>query len=154
MSERKRLGDLISEVPGQITSLLKAEIANLKAEVTGKVKGIGIGAVLLIVAVVFALYMVGWLFAAGFHAWQLLFPEWAAALLTAASLLVIILILAIPGALLVMKNVKFGEMRSVGSIKEDVNMARGLGHAADGTSPLDDLDAREDLKAKYEEGDR
>lgn len=144
MSERKRLGDLISEVPGQITGLLKAEIANLKAEVTGKVKGIGIGAVLLVVAAVFALYMLGWLFSAVFHAWQLLFPEWAAALLTAACLLVVILILAIPGALMVKNNVNFGQMRSVDSIKDDVNMVQGLGHAADGTSPLDDLDARDD----------
>ena len=143
MSERKRLGDLISEVPGQITGLLKAEIANLKSEVTGKVKGIGFGAVLLIVAAVFALYMLGWLFAAVFHAWQLLFPEWAAALLTAACLLVVIAILVIPGALLVKKNVNFGQMRSVDSIKDDVNMVQGLGHAADGTSPLDDLDARD-----------
>lgn len=143
MSERKRLGDLISEVPSQITGLLKAEIANLKSEVTGKVKGIGFGAVLLIVAAVFALYMLGWLFAAVFHAWQLLFPEWAAALLTAACLLVVIAILVIPGALLVKKNVNFGQMRSVDSIKDDVNMVQGLGHAADGTSPLDDLDARD-----------
>lgn len=144
MSERKRLGDLISEVPGQITGLVKAEIANLKAEATGKVKGIGKGAVLLIVAAVIALYMLGWLFAAGYHAWNLIFPEWAAALMTAASLLVIILLLALPGIFKLKNNVNFGQMRSLSSIKDDVNMVQGLGHAADGTSPLDDLDARED----------
>lgn len=139
MAERKRLGDIVSEIPGQIAGLIKAEIGSLKQEVMGKVKGLGIGAALLAVAAVLALFMLAWLIAAGFHAWTLLFPEWAAALLTAASLLVLILIVAIPGLVLLKKNKDFGNMRALGSIKDDVNMVQGLGHAADGTSPADDL---------------
>ena len=139
MAERKRFGDIVSEVPGQIIGLVKAEIGSLKQEVTGKVKGLGIGAALLAVAAVLALYMLGWLFTAGFHAWNLIFPEWAAALMTAASLLVLILILAIPGILKLRNNKDFGNLRAVDSIKDDVNMVQGLGHAGEGTSPLNDL---------------
>lgn len=140
MQERKRLGDIVSELPGQIIGLISAEIANLKKEITGKVAGIGKGGALLAVAGVLALFMLGWLFVAGFFAWNLLFPEWAAALLTAASILLIAALLAIPGIVAINKNKDFGNLRSVNSIKDDVNMVRGLGHAADGTSPMDDLD--------------
>lgn len=139
MQERKRLGDIISELPGQITGLISAEINNLKSEITKKIGGLAKGGALLAVAGVLALFMLGWLFVAGYFAWNLLVPEWAAALLTAASILVIILIFAIPGLIAINKNKDFGNLRSVDSIKDDVNMVRGLGHAADGTSPMDDL---------------
>lgn len=139
MQERKRLGDIVSELPGQITGLISAEIANLKSEITKKIAGLGKGGALLAIAGVLALFMLGWLFVAGFFAWSLLFPEWAAALLTAASILVIAALVALPGIVAIRKNKDFGNLRSVDSVKDDVNMVRGLGHAADGTSPMDDL---------------
>lgn len=146
MAERRRLGDIVSEIPGQISGLIKAEIGSLKREVTGKVKGLGIGAGLLAAAAVLALFMLGWLITGGFFAWTLLFPEWAAALLTAASLLVLILLVAIPGILMLNKNKDFGQMRAVESIKDDVNMVQGLGHAGDGSSATADLRSPEDRK--------
>ena len=41
MLQRKSLGDLLAETPQMIVDLAKAEIDNLKTEVTGKAKGLG-----------------------------------------------------------------------------------------------------------------
>lgn len=142
MAERRSLPELLAEVPTLVVNLFRAELENLQSEVKGKVAKLGVGGVLLAVAGVMAVFMLGWLLAAVNGLWQLLFPEWAAALLTAACLLVVIGILVLAGIPLLKRGAAFKEMDSIDSIKDDVNMVRGLGHAADGTSPLDDLPTR------------
>ena len=142
MAERRSLPELLAEVPTLVVNLFRAELENLQSEVKGKVAKLGVGGALLAVAAVMAIFMLGWLLAAVNGLWQLLFAEWAAALLTAGCLLVVIGILAAIGVPLLMKGTKFKEMESLDSIKDDVNMVRGLGHAGDGTSPLDDLPTR------------
>ncbi|SDH64649.1 phage holin family protein [Agrococcus jejuensis] len=142
MAERRSLPELLAEVPTLVVNLFRAELENLQSEVKGKVAKLGIGGALLAVAGVMAIFMLGWLLAAVNGLWQLLFAEWAAALLTAACLLVVIGILVLIGIPLLKRGAAFKEMDSLDSIKDDVNMVRGLGHAADGTSPLDDLPTR------------
>jgi len=142
MAERRSLPELLAEVPTLVVNLFRAELENLQSEVKGKVAKLGIGGALLAVAAVMAIFMLGWLLAAVNGLWQLLFAEWAAALLTAACLLVVIGILVLVGIPLLKRGAAFKEMESLDSIKDDVNMVRGLGHAADGTSPLDDLPTR------------
>lgn len=141
MAARKSLGDLISETPKLMVELVKAEIDNLKAEIAGKAKGIGVGGALLAAAGFFAIFLFGWLLMAAFEGLNEVFAPWLSALLVAAFLLVIVLILALVGMSSINKNKDFSNLESVDSIKDDVNMVRGLGHAADGTDPLDDLDA-------------
>jgi cytochrome c biogenesis protein CcdA len=139
MAERRSLPELLAEVPTLVVNLFRAELENLQSEVKGKVAKLGVGGALLAVAGVMAVFMLGWILAAVNGLWQLLFAEWAAALLTAACLLVVIGILVLVGIPLLKRGAAFKEMESLDSIKDDVNMVRGLGHAADGTSPLDDL---------------
>lgn len=140
MAPRKPLGDLVAEIPKLMIDLVKAEIDNLKAEIAGKAKGIGIGGALLAVAGVFALYLFGWLLFAAFEGLNEAFAPWLSALLVSAFLLVLIAILALVGISSIKKNKDFSNLEAVDSIKDDVNMVRGLGHAADGSDPLDDLD--------------
>lgn len=141
MSERKSLGDLVVEVPTLVKNLLVAELDNLKTEVKGKVSKLGAGAGLLAGAGFFAVFLLGWLLTAGFEGLKLVFAPWLAALLVAAFLLVVILILVAIGIPLAKRGADFKNMQSVDSIKDDVNVVRGLGHAADGTDPLDDVRA-------------
>lgn len=142
MAERRSLPELLAEVPTLVVNLFRAELDNLKSEVKGKVTKLGVGGAILAVAAVMAIFMLGWLLAAVNGLWQLLFAEWAAALLTAACLLVVIGILVLVGIPLLKRGAAFKDMDALDSIKDDVNMVRGLGHAADGTSPLDDLPTR------------
>lgn len=140
MASGKSLGDLIAETPKMLSDLVKAEIDNLKTEVTGKAKGLGIGGALLAVAGLLAIFLISWLLYAGYEGLNVVFVPWLSALLVSAALLLIILILVLVGLSAINKNKDFSNLESVGSIKDDVNMVRGLGHAADGTDPLDDLD--------------
>lgn len=142
MVERKSLGDLLSETPKLMVELVKAEIDNLKAEVVGKAKGIGVGGAMLAVAGVFAIFLLSWLIYAGYQGLNVVFEPWLSALLVSAVLLLIVAILALVGLMSIKKNKDFNNLEAVDSIKEDVNMVRGLGHAADGSDPLDDLPAR------------
>lgn len=141
MAHRKSLGDLIADTPKLIVDLAKAEIDNLKTEVAGKAKGLGLGGALLAVAGVLAIFLISWLLYAGYEGLNVVFQPWLSALLVSAALLLIIGILVLIGLAAIKKNKDFNNLDAVGSIKDDVNMVRGLGHAADGTDPLDDLDA-------------
>ncbi|MCH1881714.1 phage holin family protein [Agrococcus sp. ARC_14] len=140
MTQRKSFGDLISETPKLMVELVKAEIDNLKSEVTGKAKGLGVGGALLAVAGLLSIFLISWLLYAGYEGLNVVFVPWLSALLLSAGLLVIIAILALIGLSSIKKNKDFNNLEAVDSIKDDVNMVRGLGHAADGSDPLNDLD--------------
>lgn len=137
MHQRKSLGQLLAETPTLIVELIKAEIEHLKAEVSSKAKGYGIGAGLLGAAGFFAIFLFSWLLYAGFEGLNEVFAPWLSALLVAAFLLLLVAILALAG--LASINRSKGGLETVDSIKDDVNMVKGLGHAAAGTDPLDDL---------------
>jgi phosphoglycerol transferase MdoB-like AlkP superfamily enzyme len=140
MTQRKPLGDLIAETPGLIVDLFKAEIARLKAEIAGKAKGLGVGGAMLAVAGVFGLFLLGWLLVAAFEGLNEAFAPWLSALLVSAFLLIITAVLVLVGLGSINRSKDFSNLEAVDSMKDDVNMVRGLGHAADGTDPLDDID--------------
>lgn len=139
MIQRKSLGDLLADTPQMIVDLAKAEVEHLKQEVAGKAKGLGVGAALLAAAGFFAIFLFAWLLYAGFEGLNVVFAPWLSALIVSGVLLVIVAILALIGLGSIKKNKDFDDLEAVDSIKDDVNMVKGLGHAADGTSPLDDL---------------
>lgn len=141
MLQRKSLGDLLAETPQMIVDLAKAEVNHLKEEFGEKAKGLGVGFALLAGAGVVAIFLISWVIYAGFEGLNVVFAPWLSALIVCAVLLVIVAILAMLGIGSIKKNKELSDLAAVDSIKDDVNMVRGLGHAADGTDPLDDLPA-------------
>ncbi|WP_306231649.1 phage holin family protein [Agrococcus beijingensis] len=139
MVERKSLGDLLAETPQLIVGLIKAEIQHLKDELSTKAAGLGAGAGVLAGAGFFAVFLFGWLLVAAFEGLNVVFPPWLSALLVSAFLLLVAGILVLVGLGLLKKNKDFSNLEAVDSIKDDVNMVRGVGYAAEGRSPLDDL---------------
>mgnify|MGYP000220803821 CR=1 FL=1 len=93
------------------------------------------------VAGFFAIFLFSWLIYAGFEGLNVVFAPWLSALIVSAVLLIVVAILALAGLSSIKKNKDFDDLEAVDSIKDDVNMVRGLGYAADGTNPLDDLPA-------------
>jgi cytochrome c biogenesis protein CcdA len=123
-SEKRGLFRLLSDVPALIIQLVRDEIDSLKRELTEKLKGIAIGAVLFVVAGVFALFALVALVIAAIYALALVLPTWAAALIVAGALLLIALAFVAVGV----AQVKRGDLKkSAESIKHDVNAIKGIG---------------------------
>ena len=95
---RPSIGALFASVTGQLSSIIRDEVelnkAKLRAFASKSGKGIG----LLVVAAVFALYLLGWVFHTIEVALELVVPAWAASLIVVGILLLIVLILALMGA--------------------------------------------------------
>ena len=95
---RPSIGALFASVTGQLSSIIRDEVelnkAKLRAFASKSGKGIG----LLVVAAVFALYLLGWVFHTIEVALELVVPAWAASLIVVGILLLIVLILALVGA--------------------------------------------------------
>ncbi|WP_307737835.1 phage holin family protein [uncultured Varibaculum sp.] len=96
-SARPNLGNLVSKLSDQVQALVKGEIELAKVKAANMAKRSGLGIALLVVAGVLALYMLGFLFGAAAEALALVVPVWAAKLIVAAILLVLLLILALVG---------------------------------------------------------
>ena len=95
---RPSIGALFASVTGQISGIIRDEVelnkAKLRAFASKSGKGIG----LLVVAAVFALYLLGWVFHTIEVALELVVPAWAASLIVVGIILLIVLILALVGA--------------------------------------------------------
>jgi hypothetical protein len=124
--ERRGLFSLIAEVPKLLRELIEAEIASLKAEITGKIKAAGTGAGLLIGASFFAFIALLVLAAAGILALALVVPPWAAALIVAGIFLTIAGIAAAVGVNHLKRAVPPTPTDTIDSVKKDVRAVRGI----------------------------
>lgn len=104
-STRPNLGNLLSKLSDQIQALVKGEIELAKVKAANMAKRSGMGIALLVVAGVLALYMLGYLFGAAASALALVVPLWAAKLIVAGILLVVLLILALVGKASLQKGI-------------------------------------------------
>ncbi|GAA1865679.1 phage holin family protein [Myceligenerans crystallogenes] len=116
------LGGLVEHLSEQATRLVRAEIALARAELTDKAKKSGIGAGLLIGALVVLLYGVGVLLLAAVYGLGTVWPLWLAALAVGGFLVLVTLILALIGAALLKKGTRKPD--SVQRIKDDVTTIR------------------------------
>ena len=94
---RPSIGALFASVTGQLSSIIRDEVELNKAKLRAFVSKSGKGVALLVVAAVFALYLLGWVFHTIAVALELVVPAWAASLIVAGILLLIVLILALVG---------------------------------------------------------
>ncbi|MFG1925266.1 phage holin family protein [Cryptosporangium sp. NPDC048952] len=90
-------GELITRITGQVSTLVRDELALARIELTQKGKKAGVGAGLFGGAGVAALYGVGALLTAAIAALALVLPVWASALIVAAVLFVVAGIVALLG---------------------------------------------------------
>jgi uncharacterized membrane protein YqjE len=125
---RKRsLLELLAEIPVLVRELVVGEIELLKQEMIRKLKALGIGAGLLLGAIIFVGGMFGVLLTAAILALSLVMPGWLAALLVAAVLLIIAVILGLVGYRVLKKGIPPLPSETISGLKKDLNVLRGVG---------------------------
>jgi len=125
---RKRsLVELVTSIPTLVSDLVTREIDLLKAEMTAKVKALGVGAGLIAGALVILLGMLGVLLTAAILALSEIMPGWLAALLVAAVLLIIAVIIGLIGYRVLKKGIPPIPTESIDSLKRDVRAIKGIG---------------------------
>lgn len=122
------VGTLISELPQQAVTLVKAEIERLKREMIAKLKAIGVGAGLFVGALVFLIPAFFVLIAAAICGLSVVFPPWLSCLIVAGVFIIIAVILVLVGLARFKKGTPLTPEDSIDSLREDVNAVRGLGH--------------------------
>jgi uncharacterized membrane protein YqjE len=122
--KQRGLFSLIADVPSLIVELFRQELESFKVELTKKATGIAVGVGLLVGAGVVAMLALIMLMIAGVFALALVVPTWAAALIVAGFLLLIVLVLALVGR----AQLKRGDLgKTVKSVQRDVDTITGTG---------------------------
>ncbi|GAA1840034.1 phage holin family protein [Agromyces salentinus] len=124
-NDDRSLFQLIGELPDTVSTLIKAEIDQIKAEISYKIKHFGIGSGLFAAAAVVAVFLLFTLITAAIFALALVMPAWAAALTVSGVLVLIIAVLVWIG----ITNFKRGSqpLESVESLKADLDALKGTG---------------------------
>ncbi|WP_158867480.1 phage holin family protein [Leifsonia sp. AG29] len=91
------LPELTRDLVAQLRRLVASELALFKAEMTAKAKAAGMGAGLLIGALLFLFFAFGVLVTAAVLGFALIVPAWLAALIVAGILIVIAVVAALIG---------------------------------------------------------
>ncbi|KQM61112.1 phage holin family protein [Agreia sp. Leaf210] len=126
-ARKKSLGELLGELPGLLVNLVKDEIEGLKREITSRLSKLGVGAALFVVAALLGFFALAVLIAAAVLGLATVFEPWAAALIVAGVLLIIVAILVLVGVRAIKKGIPPVPENSVDSLKKDVNAIKGLG---------------------------
>ena len=126
-ARKKSLGELLGELPGLLVTLVKDEIEGLKREITSRLSKLGVGAALFVVAALLGFFALAVLIAAAVLGLATVFEPWAAALIVAGVLLIIVAILVLVGVRSIKKGIPPVPENSVDSLKKDVNAIKGLG---------------------------
>lgn len=84
---------LLRDLPGILMELLRAEFEQFKREMARKLKNLGVGALLMIIALVLVTFLTFTLLLAAIYALALVVPTWAAALIVSGVLLIVIVVL-------------------------------------------------------------
>jgi Flp pilus assembly protein TadB len=121
----RSLFTLVGELPDRVSTLVRAEIDQIKAEIGYKVKHFGIGAGLVAAAAFVGIFLLGTLIATGILALALVMPAWAAALVVSGVLLLIIAILV--GV--AYRNFKRGSepLETMENLRKDIDVVKGTG---------------------------
>jgi len=125
---RKRsVFELLADVPTLVTDLVQREIELVKTELVEKLKAIGVGAGLIVAALVVLLGMLGVLLTAAILALSLVMPGWLAALLVAAVLLIVAVVLGFVGYRVLMRGVPPVPTEAIDSLQRDLRAIKGIG---------------------------
>jgi uncharacterized membrane protein YqjE len=126
-TRKRSLLQLLSDVPTLVRELVAGEIELLKSEMIRKLKAAGVGAGLLLGALVVVGFFVGVLLTAAILALALVMPGWLAALIVAFVLLVIAAILGFIGYRILKRGMPPLPTETIRSLKKDLNAIKGVG---------------------------
>jgi hypothetical protein len=117
--------ELVRQASEQITTLVRDEIRQAKAELADKGRHAGLGIGLFGGAAVMLHYALGALLVAAGFALALVMPGWAAALIVAAVLLVIAGIEALVGKRQLKRGTPLVPDRTIDSVRADIETVKG-----------------------------
>ena len=89
----RSLFSLLRDLPGLLLELLRVEFEQFKREMARKLKNIGLGVALVVVALSLTTFFFGTLIAAAVFGFAEIMPTWAAALTVSGIILIIIIVL-------------------------------------------------------------
>ena len=124
-NDERSLFTLIGELPDTVSTLVRAEIDQIKAEISYKIKHFGIGSGLVAGAATVGVFLLFTLILAAIFALSLVMPAWAAAL-TVSGVLVLIIVVLVWIAYI---NFKRGSepLESIDSLRADLDALKGTG---------------------------
>lgn len=124
---KRSLITLLSELPGQISDLVHAELEAFKAEFASKAKNFGVGAALFIVAAAIGFFALGVLVALLIIVFALFLPLWLATLIVLVLLLAMAAILVLIGVNRVKAATAPDPEGVHASLRNDVDAFKGVG---------------------------
>ena len=127
-SKKRSLFQLLADVPTLVRELVAGEIELLKQEMIAKLKALGIGAGIILGAVVVLLFFIGVLLTAAILGLATTgLPAWLCALMVAFVLLVIAVILGLVGYSRLKKGIPPIPSETISGLKKDLNVVKGVG---------------------------
>jgi len=124
---KRSLITLLSDLPGQISDLVRAELEAFKAEFASKAKNIGVGAALFIVAAAIGVFALGVFVALLIIVFDLFLPLWLATLIVLALLLAMAAVLVLIGVNRVKAATAPDPDGVQASLRNDVDAFKGVG---------------------------
>jgi len=125
--DRKSVFQLIGELPGLVSTLIRDEIESLRKELTNRLKAAGIGIGFFAGAAVLGYFAVFLLLTAAVAGLATVLPVWLSALIIGVLFLIGAGILALIGLRRVKKGVPPVPESSIESVKSDVKAFKGVG---------------------------
>lgn len=126
-SSKRSLGQLISDIPVLLTTLVRDEVESLKRELAKKAVSFGVGAGLFAAAGTLVFFAVALLITSATLGLATVLPAWLAALLVAVALLMIAGILVVVGIQSMKRASQPLAPEVLESVRLDVNAVKGLG---------------------------
>jgi len=120
----KHLGGLLKGLMGDLSSLIRLEIALARAEMKEKAVSMAVASALLAVAAFFGLLAVGVMTATIIIAISLALPAWLAALIVTGAYLLLAIVLAVIGVRRLSKRAKQAPEQAKETVKEGASWAR------------------------------
>lgn len=125
--KKRSFVQLLADIPAIVRELVAGEIALLKQEMIAKLKALGIGAALLVVALIFVFATLGVLLTAAVLALSLVLPGWLSALIIAAFLLIVAVIFGLVGYRVLKRGIPPIPKQTISGLKKDLNVIKGVG---------------------------
>jgi hypothetical protein len=124
-SERLGLIGLFRQLPSQISRLIRDELRAAQVELTTKLKAAGMGAGLLVGALIIILFAFGVFIAAAILGLSVVLQPWASALIVGVLLVIVALVLALLGRNKLKKGVPPVPTESIENVKADIRAMKG-----------------------------